>query len=87
MATLRSKLFRGDPKLLAALNNDASHITLGASGDHVKKIQKALLTLLREPPVNIAQNEMSGGLYGPTTAAAVLRYKTEKNIVNKAYQT
>jgi hypothetical protein len=87
MATLRSKLFRGDPKLLAALNNDASHITLGASGDHVKKIQKALLTLLRKPPVNIAQNEMSDGLYGSTTAAAVLRYKTEKNIVNKAYQT
>jgi len=87
MHTLRSKLFRGDPKLLAALNNDASHITLGASGDHVKKIQKALLTLLRKPPVNIAQSEMSGGLYGSTTAAAVLRYKTEKNIINKAYQT
>jgi hypothetical protein len=87
MDTLRSKLFRGDSKLLAALNNDASHITLGASGDHVKKIQKALLTLLRNPPVNIAQNEMSDGLYGSTTAAAVLRYKTEKNIVNKAYQT
>ena len=36
---LQSSLFRGDPKLEAAAVSDQAHITLGATGPHVKKIQ------------------------------------------------
>jgi hypothetical protein len=87
MDTLKSNLFSGDPKLEAALNFDPSHITQGAVGDHVTKIQTALLSLLTDPPLDIADDETSAGRYGATTAAAVLRYKTENDIVNRAYQT
>ena len=42
---LQSKLFRGDPKLEAAAVSDPAHIMLGASGEHVHKIQTALILL------------------------------------------
>jgi peptidoglycan hydrolase-like protein with peptidoglycan-binding domain len=77
---LQSKLFRNDPKLEAAAVSDHAHITPGAKGDHVRKIQVAL-------------NQLDGaslktdGVYGPATAAAVLAYKKKRNIVNRAYQT
>lgn len=79
---LRSDLFRGDSKLEAALTTDARHITRGAAGPHVSKIQSALIALLDPPPRITAY-----GSYDPTTAAAVLRYKTERAIINYAYQT
>ena len=41
---LQSKLFRGDPKLEAAAVSNPAHIVPGAIGDHVRKIQKALIT-------------------------------------------
>jgi hypothetical protein len=53
---LRSKLFRGDRRLEACLSDNASHITPGAVGDHVTKIQTAL-TLLGEP--HIAASEIT----------------------------
>jgi hypothetical protein len=81
---LRSKLFRGDQRLEACLADNASHITPGAVGDHVTKIQTAL-TLLGEP--HIAASEIATKTYGPSTAAAVLAYKTRRNIVNRSYQT
>jgi hypothetical protein len=77
---LQSKLFRGDPKLEAALVSDSAHIVQGAIGPHVGKIQQAL-------------NELDGaGLnpdenYGPATASAVLAYKQKRNIINRSYQT
>ncbi|MBV8967659.1 MAG: hypothetical protein JO331_01175 [Verrucomicrobia bacterium] len=80
---LRSKLFRGDQRLEACLVDNASHITPGAVGDHVTKIQTAL-TLLGEP--NIAASEIATKTYGPSTAAAVLAYKTKRNIINRSYQ-
>jgi peptidoglycan hydrolase-like protein with peptidoglycan-binding domain len=77
---LRSKLFRGDAKLEAALVSDPGHIAQGAIGTHVGKIQQAL-------------NELDGaglnpdGNYGPATASAVLAYKQKRNIVNRSYQS
>jgi hypothetical protein len=42
---LRSNLFRGDAGPEAATNSDPTHVTPGASGPHVSKIQAALMML------------------------------------------
>lgn len=76
---LQSQLFRGEPKLEAAANIDSAHITPGARGQHVEKIQTALNVLDRSG-LNV------DGSYGPATAAAVLNYKTKRKIINQAYQ-
>lgn len=77
---LQSRLFRGDPQLEAAAVSDPAHLAQGARGDHVRKIQRALIRL---DGATIAAD----GIYGPATAAAVLAYKQKRNIVNRAYQT
>jgi hypothetical protein len=77
---LSSKLFQGDPKLEAAATTDSSHITPGARGEHVRKIQLALIQL------DGALIE-ADGTYGPATAAAVLAYKQKRGIINTKYQT
>jgi hypothetical protein len=64
--------------------DNAAHVTLGASGDHVVKIQIALLTL---EEVSINPAELSGRRYGSSTADAVLSYKQKRNIINFSYQT
>lgn len=81
---LQSRLFRRDPLLEACLVQDASHVTLGAAGEHVAKIQAALFML---DGTTIARVELEGKRYGPSTAAAVLKYKRARNIINQAYQT
>ena len=82
--SLRSNLFRDDPKLQACLTNDAAHVTQGARGGHVGRIQKALDALGDQI---ISQGETSTETYGPSTAAAVLAYKKKRNIINFSYQT
>ena len=77
---LQSKLFRGDLKLEAAATSDPAHIVPGAKGEHVRKIQVALIKI-----DGAAINQ--DGVYGPATAAAVLAYKKKRNIVNRSYQT
>jgi peptidoglycan hydrolase-like protein with peptidoglycan-binding domain len=77
---LQSSLLRGDPKLEAAAVSDPAHITPGATGPHVKKIQEALNKLDRS-------GLKEDGIYGARTAAAVLAYKRARNIVNRKYQT
>src|SRR5262245_17307318 len=77
---LQSRLFRGDPKLEAAAVSDPAHVELGAAGEHVRKIQQALIQLdgaAIDPD----------GKYGSATADAVLAYKRKRNIVNRSYQT
>jgi hypothetical protein len=86
VAKLDSDLFGGDRALEAALTVDAAHIARGATGDHVKKIQCALALLLTDPPCSIGEGELSAGRYGERTAAEVLRYKTERGVINFAYQ-
>jgi peptidoglycan hydrolase-like protein with peptidoglycan-binding domain len=77
---LQSSLFSGDRLLEAAASRDADHITLGATGEHVRKIQKAL-NLFGGAAID------EDGVYGRQTAAAVLTYKSERNIINRSYQT
>ena len=78
--SLKSKTFAGDPLLEAAAVSDAAHIVPGAKGEHVAKIQRALMILDKVDLV-------ADGLYGPKTAAAVLRFKQKRNIINRKYQT
>jgi len=77
---LQSQLFRDDPQLEAAAVSDPAHITPGARGEHVRKIQLALIQL---DGAKIAPD----GVYGPATSAAVLAYKQKRNIANTSYQT
>ncbi len=76
---LNSRLFRGDPLLEAALESDPSHILRGATGQHVRKIQEALILL------DDAGSEPDG-VFGAATAEAVLSYKQKRNIINRSYQ-
>lgn len=76
---LQSQLFRGDLKLEAAANMDSAHITRGARGQHVEKLQTSLNVL------DLAGLNVDGS-YGTATATAVLNYKTKRKIINQAYQ-
>lgn len=81
---LRSRCFRGDAKLEAAEASHTAHIVLGARGDHVAKLQHALLVL---GEVGIDVSEQEGKHYGQSTAKAVLDYKSKRNIINHNYQS
>lgn len=80
---LRSKLLAGVQRLEQAAMSDPGHIVPGASGLHVAKIQAALVLL---DNARIEPAEMARALYGTSTAAAVLAFKTKRNIINRAYQ-
>jgi len=81
---LKSELFRNDPKLQACAISNPAHITKGATGPHVGKLQIALRNLDRAV---IDSGELSAQRYGNSTAVAVLKYKERRNIINKAYQS
>ena len=76
---LMSKLFKGDRVFERCLTDDAGHITPGSKGFHVAKIQDALMKLVGAFPAKI---ERDRAFYGPTTAKAVLAYKTKRKIIN-----
>jgi len=76
--------FKGDSTLEACLNEDSAHIQQGDTGEHVLKIQKAIMMLDR---VTIAPAELKSKKYGPSTAGAVLTYKKKRNIINFKYQS
>jgi len=82
--SLLSRLFRGNPALEACALQDSAHITRGAAGDHVAKIQFALFTLDR---LAIDRAELVSHKYGVSTAAAVLAYKKKRKIINHSYQS
>ena len=81
---LQSILFRSDARLAACLVNHSRHVTKGDQGPHVAKIQCAVLMLEGGA---ISGAEAAGMRYGPTTAKAVLAYKTRRKIINPSYQT
>jgi hypothetical protein len=72
---LQSKAFKGDPKLEACLVSDPAHIFRGASGDHVRKIQDALI---KTDGASIDRSELDRKFYGDSTAQAVLKFKTNR---------
>jgi hypothetical protein len=80
---LVSQLFRTNRRLQECLIKDSAHVTIGSRGVHVALIQYAVLRL---EGGEIDGREISAKLYGPTTAAAVLAYKTRRRIINFAYQ-
>ncbi len=81
---LRSRLFRGDRKLGAAQVSDPAHLVRGTTGSHVNKVQMALFAIDSLP---IDPGEFKRQIYGPSTARAVLAYKTRRKIINRAYQS
>ena len=82
--TLSSKLFRSDKQLQACEVNDQAHLIVGTKGEHVAKVQMALFALDR---ANIDRQELLSQLYGPSTAGAVLAFKTRRQIINTSYQS
>jgi hypothetical protein len=81
---LKSNLFAGDTRLEACAVSNPDHITLGASGPYVRKIQTAVMIL---DGVDIDQSELETAYYGANTARAVLAYKEKRDIVNRSYQS
>lgn len=80
---LKSELFRGEPRLEAAAASNPAHILKGAKGPHVRRLQRALVAI---DGGEIAQDEKDGPVFGESTEQAVLRFKTTRRIINKAYQ-
>lgn len=81
---LSSNLFRGDPLLQDCARLDSAHVTLGTRGNHVSRIHTALLIL---EGVSVPVAELWAKEYGKSTAAAILKYKTKRHIVNTSYQS
>jgi len=81
--TLRSDALAGDERLEACLVKDAAHLTLGAQGEFVAKVQAALIFL---DELLIDDRELDTSTYGPSTAAAVLKFKKKRKIINRSYQ-
>lgn len=80
---LSSLTFSGDPRLEACLVQDNAHLTRGTTGEAVAKVQAALMFL---DGLDIDDEELDSQTYGPSTAAAVLAYKSVRQIINFAYQ-
>ena len=78
---LISARFRDVQELQNCLVNDQDHLVSGVSGWHVTLVQEALLDLGEELPTAGAD-----GIYGDETVAAVLHYKTVRNIVGASGQ-
>jgi hypothetical protein len=81
---LNSRLLRGDPRLESCLINDTAHLTIGASGPPVGKVQKAV-TILSDGVID--PQETTRQIYGSSTASAILAYKQDRNIINRSYQS
>jgi hypothetical protein len=82
--SLQSKLFAYDHALEACSKRDSGQIVPGAQGDHVSRLQTALFLLDGAP---VASSELQSQTYGPSTAAAILRYKRSRNIINSVFPT
>jgi peptidoglycan hydrolase-like protein with peptidoglycan-binding domain len=81
---LKSKLLSPDRRLNACEISDPDHVQTGDRGSYVKRVQQALI---RIENAAIDESELQAGLYGTSTATAVLAYKRKRNIVNRTYQS
>ena len=79
MGVLVSNHFKANDKLQSCSVSDPDHIVPGSSGEPVKKIQEALTKLMK---VNFPPNEAEGLKYGETTINAVVKFKTDRRILN-----
>lgn len=82
--SLRSRLFSDSKALQSCLVSDAAHLVIGTRGDHVSKVHTALFLV---DGLSVDPAELRSKLYGKSTAAAVLAYKTKRNIINPAYES
>ena len=81
---LRSHALAGDERLEACLVSDPAHLTRGAQGEYVAKVQAALAYL---DGLLIDDLEVEAQTYGESTAAAVLAFKKKRKIINFSYQS
>jgi peptidoglycan hydrolase-like protein with peptidoglycan-binding domain len=81
---LTSNLFKDSRRLQSTLIADSAHVVPGEAGEHVERIQVAVMDLI---DATIAQGELAARRYGPSTAAAVLAFKRARRIINHAYQS
>jgi peptidoglycan hydrolase-like protein with peptidoglycan-binding domain len=81
---LISRLLSVSPKLQKCAVDHAFHFAIGSKGADVTLIQQALVVIGNYV---IAEAERKQCLYGPSTAKAVLAFKTQRQIVNLTYQT
>lgn len=90
MKTLKSKLFKKEPnqKLKDCLNLNSGHISLkdNSTGEHVERIQIALTKIKEANPSLGIPLFTVNGRYDSATAAAVLKYKQKRDVVNHSYQ-
>jgi peptidoglycan hydrolase-like protein with peptidoglycan-binding domain len=81
---LVSRHFRNDKRLQDCLVKDSAHVTKDAKGEHVAKIQRALIAI--EGPF-LDPAELRDKHYGASTVSAVLAYKRKRQIINRTYQS
>jgi len=79
MGMLISNHFKTNDKLQRCSVNDPEHIVPGSSGEPVNKIQQALTKLMK---MNFPPNEAGGLKYGEATINAVVKFKTDRGILN-----
>src|SRR4051794_40422958 len=86
MGVLTSDLFKDNKQLQDCSVLNSAHISQkdNKTGPHVSKIQTALVRI--DPTLRIDQSEIDSATYGPSTAAAVKKYKTDRSIINFSYQ-
>ncbi|RYG11229.1 MAG: hypothetical protein EON92_11015 [Burkholderiales bacterium] len=80
---LISRLFSANARLCGCAQVNEKHVQRGDKGEHVALVQYALVIIEN---ADIAEGEMAASSYGPSTADAVLGYKTRRKIVNLSYQ-
>lgn len=75
MGKLESDLFKNDPKLEACAADNSAHIHMKKNfvGEHVGKIQTALIRI--DPSLKISAAELNTKTYRPSTADAVRQDK------------
>jgi peptidoglycan hydrolase-like protein with peptidoglycan-binding domain len=81
---LRSKLLSPSARLKASEVQDSAHVKQGDRGDYVTLIHQALAAT---DNATVDTAETQDGYYGKSTAAAVLAFKTKRQIINRAYQS
>lgn len=79
MGVLVSNHFKTNDKLQRCSVSDPDHIVPESSGESVRIIQEALTKLMK---VNFPPNEAGGLKYGDETIKAVVKFKSDRGILN-----